>query len=222
MIVNGSTPQHMYLLPTAATKAVARAFTPFFLLPELLQIRLAPQADISSKASTRHMSCALDVYHPDESANLPNMFCNCFVHLAFGILMICPSPIQFFQEQATQQNILCKFSSECESTRHSGLQTGLRCLQKQNISDMNNGSGHYTEKASSRSPIFLCTSKIGMGGVLKNSLHSYFHKEAFRCLPHKRIRQLLTMRIHSDSLLAILHCIATGCTATQKIVPTSL
>ena len=41
MIVNGSTPQHMYLLPAAATKAVARAFTPFFLLPELLQIRLA-------------------------------------------------------------------------------------------------------------------------------------------------------------------------------------
>lgn len=183
-----------------------RAFTPFLFTSRASANQACRQADISSNASTRHMSCALDVYHPDESANLPNMFCNCVVHLVcWWFVHILFNTFRSKQPRRTSLQL----STECESTRHSGLQTGLRCLQKQNISDMTNGSGHYTEKASSRSPIFLWTSNWDgrMGDVLETSLHSYFHKEAFRCLSHKRRRQLrTTLRIRSDSLLAMRHC----------------
>lgn len=79
MIVNGFTPQRVNGIHFPWS--VACAFTPFLFTSRASANQACRQADISSNASTRHMSCALDVYHPDESANLPNMFCNCAVHL---------------------------------------------------------------------------------------------------------------------------------------------
>ena len=93
MIVNGFPPQ--------------RAFTPFLFTSRASANQACRRADISSNASTRHMSCALDVYHPDESANLPQHVLQ--LCCAFGMLMVRPYPIQYFQEQATQENILCNF-----------------------------------------------------------------------------------------------------------------
>ena len=178
----------------------------FFLLPELLQIRLADR--LTFPAMRQQDICPAHLM----SIALTNLQ---ICPICFAI-MLC---IWYVDGSSISYSILSgasnpgehplQFSTECESTRHSGLQTGLRCLQKQNISDMTNGSGHYTEKASSRSPIFLWTSNWDgrMGDVLETSLHSYFHKEAFRCLSHKRRRQLrTTLRIRSDSLLAMRHC----------------